>query len=107
MNPPRRRNSHSKRQGRGRSRRQAQDRAVKGGPAFWGDHSSLPEAVDRVTITPQPPAVVRSLGRPPLAGHDAVAGHYFDAVYERAVALATALAAAGGLLEPEHDEDER
>jgi hypothetical protein len=41
---------------------------------------------------------VRSLGDPPLAGQGAVAEHYLGAVLDRAAALATALAAAAGLL---------
>ena len=45
-----------------------------------------------------PTAVVRSLGPPPLPGHEAIAEHYFDVVYERAAMLANALAAAGGLI---------
>jgi hypothetical protein len=54
-----------------------------------------------VRITTDPAAVVRSLGRPPLSGHHNVAEHYFTAVYERAVTLASALAAAGDLVEPD------
>jgi hypothetical protein len=49
--------------------------------------------------------VVRSLGPPPLPGHETAAEHYFGAVYERAVALAGALAAAGGLLDTGEADD--
>ena len=42
--------------------------------------------------------VLRSLGDPPLAGQGAVAEHYMGAVVDRAAGLATALAAAAGLL---------
>ncbi|MFV0524402.1 MAG: hypothetical protein ACK5RL_07895 [Acidimicrobiales bacterium] len=52
-------------------------------------------------IAPEPSAVVRSLGRPPLSGHHNVAEHYFTAVYDRAVVLAGALATAGDLIEPD------
>ena len=52
----------------------------------------------RVSVTPDPTSTVRSLGKPPLSGREAAAEHYFEAVYQRAVAMAGALAAAGGLL---------
>ena len=54
-------------------------------------------------IAEDPAAVVRSLGSPPLSGHETVAEHYFDAVYERSVGLASALAAAADLLEDDLD----
>lgn len=53
----------------------------------------------RVRPTDAPDALVRSLGVPPLPGHELPAEHYFAAVYERSVALATALASAAGLLD--------
>jgi hypothetical protein len=71
------------------------------GPEFWGDAAKLPSAEGSVRIASDPSAVVRSLGRPPLQGHETIAAHYFDAVYDRAVTLASALAAAGNLIEPE------
>ncbi len=55
--------------------------------------------IPRISVTPDPTATVRSLGKPPLAGRETVAEHYFDAVYQRAVAMAGALAAAGNLLD--------
>jgi hypothetical protein len=51
-------------------------------------------------------ALVRSLGDPPLPGQGAVAEHYLAAVVERAAGLATALAAAAGLLAQPGDEDD-
>jgi predicted TIM-barrel enzyme len=45
--------------------------------------------------------VPRSLGQPPLPGHQAIAEHYLEAVYDRAVTTAGALAAAGGLIDPD------
>ena len=58
----------------------------------------------RVTVTTDPTSTVRSLGKPPLGGRETAAEHYFDAVYQRSVAMAAALAAAGGLLrEPDDD----
>jgi hypothetical protein len=50
-----------------------------------------------VEATADPTAMIRSLGPPPLAGHETVAEHYFAAVYEKAVGLAGALAVAAGL----------
>ncbi len=69
--------------------------------AFWGDADRLPEVRTDIRITEDPAAVPRSLGRPPLPGHEQIAEHYFTAVYDRAVATAGALAAAGGLIDPE------
>ncbi|MFV0257306.1 MAG: hypothetical protein ACK5PP_02495 [Acidimicrobiales bacterium] len=69
--------------------------------AFWGDPTRLPPGDQTVRIAPEPSAVVRSLGRPPLSGHHNVADHYFTAVYDRAVVLAGALATAGDLIEPD------
>ena len=58
----------------------------------------------RISVTPDPTSTVRSLGKPPLAGREAAAEHYFEAVYQRAVAMAGALAAAGGLLASDDEE---
>lgn len=68
---------------------------------FWGDKASLPQPAGHIRITEDPAAVVRSLGRPPLPGQEQVSEAYFTAVYARAVGLASALAAAGDLIEPE------
>lgn len=84
---------------RGRSDRK--DRSPEQTVGFWGDPSKLPRAPGGVRITDDADAAVRSLGPPPLAGHEDVAEHYLAAVYERAVTLAGALAAVGGLVEPE------
>jgi hypothetical protein len=51
--------------------------------------------------------VPRSLGQPPLPGREAVSEYYFATVYDRAVTLAGALAAAGGLISPEELAEER
>jgi len=51
-----------------------------------------------IVPTSEPRMVLRSLGDPPLAGQGAVAEHYMGAVVDRAAGLATALAAAAGLL---------
>ena len=68
---------------------------------YWGDSSRLPEPSSDIRITRDPSAVVRSLGRPPLPGQEHASEAYFTAVYGRAVGLASALAAAGDLIEPE------
>lgn len=68
---------------------------------FWGDKSQLPDPTGDIRITDDPTAVVRSLGRPPLPGQEHASDAYFTAVYGRAVGLASALAAAGDLIEPE------
>jgi hypothetical protein len=57
-----------------------------------------------VTPAADPGAIIRSLGSPPLPGQGAVAEHYLVAVVERAAGLATALAAAGGLLAEDDDD---
>lgn len=94
--------NRGRRRGRGRSRAQQ-------GAGFWGDAERLPTEQHELRITDAPAAVPRSLGRPPLPGHEAIAEHYFGVVYERAVSTATALAAAGGLLDTEalldHDDE--
>ncbi len=85
--------------GRARAREQAKGRQDPAG--FWGDPEALPHIRQDVRITDDPAAVPRSLGQPPLPGHESVAEHYFTVVYERAVATAGALAAAGGLIDLE------
>lgn len=76
--------------------------------AFWGDPDALPDIESFETSTPDPVAVVNSLGQPPLPGHGAASPHYFKLVYGRAAQLAAALAMAGGLddLTPELVEQE-
>jgi hypothetical protein len=55
-----------------------------------------------IAPAPDPTALLRSLGDPPMPGQGAVAEHYLAAVIERAAGLATALAAAAGqLAEPD------
>jgi len=68
----------------------------------------MPPVPDTVPITPasDPTALLRSIGAPPLRGRSDVAEAYLLAVAERAAGLATALAAAAGLLtEPAVDTD--
>jgi hypothetical protein len=54
--------------------------------------------------TPDPGALVRSLGPPPLAVDPAIAERHLTAVYEEAVRAATALAAVNGLLATDDPE---
>lgn len=95
----------------GRSRRNRGRNRTQPDPVeFWGDPAQLPETETGVHITDEPAAVPRSLGTPPLPGHEQIAANYFAVVYDRAVATAGALAAAGGLIDPsgltDDDEDE-
>ncbi len=88
--------------GRKRRNRKRRNRSnAKANAEFWGDRATLPEPRDDIRITDDPAAVVRSLGRPPLPGQEQASEAYFAAVYGRAVGLASALAAAGELIEPE------
>ena len=69
---------------------------------FWGPDDPPAPAPRPIDPTPDPGAVVRSLGAPPLAVEPAAAERHLTAVYEEAVRAATALAAVNGLLaEPE------
>ena len=93
---------NAKNQTNRRSGRRRKTRRPTTNPAeFWGSAETLPSEKLNVRIASDPSAVVRSLGRPPLSGHHNIAEHYFAAVYERAVSLAGALAAAGDLIEPD------
>ncbi len=87
--------------GRQSNRRRKSSRKKKVDPkVFWGDPEVLAEVPEHTAnITTNPSAVVLSLGRPPLSGQQNASEHYFTAVYDRAVNLAAALAAAGNLVE--------
>lgn len=84
---------------RGRKGRSPARHAAPERVDLWGEAAPEVPAVEPVRITADPAVVVRSLGRPPLAGHEVVAEHYLRAVYERSVGLARALAAVGELIE--------
>ena len=74
----------------------SRNRKSKVDPAkFWGDPTALPTPEQFETDSPEPLAIVHSLGRAPLPG--VVAEPYFAAVYDRAAGLATVLADAAGL----------
>ena len=88
---PRRRN-----QNRNRQQQQQQPRRTR--PVdMWRPVPPLPPA-ELVAPAPDPTALIRSLGDPPL--RFAEADHYLAAVVDRAANLAAALAASGGLLAP-------
>lgn len=70
---------------------------------LWQPVPALPDPVPIEPAT-DPRALLRSLGDPPLSGQGAVAEHYMGAVVDRAAGLATALAAAAGLLAEPVDE---
>jgi len=82
---------------------------------FWEGSASLEAPVAtsgsggpaqrKIRPSPDPGAVVRSLGPPPLALDPAIAGRHLEAVYEEAVRAATALAAVNGLLAEAEVED--
>ncbi len=72
---------------------------------FWGQRDPDAPPPPRIRPNPNPGALVRSLGPPPLAVDPAVAERHLTAVYEEAVRAATALAAANGLLELDDTSD--
>lgn len=82
-----------------RNRRRQDQRRRDQRTSFWGDPRRLPTPASDLEMTDDASAVARSLGPPPLPGHEAVAEHYFKVVYDRAVMTAGALAAAGGLID--------
>jgi hypothetical protein len=72
---------------------------------FWGSDEVAPTPQTKIRPTPDPGAIPRSLGNPPLAVSPATARRHLEAVYEEAVRAATALAAANGLLDTEYWEE--
>ncbi len=90
--------SKSSRKKRRRKNRQNQAKQIT---QFWGAPTDLPAPAETVRITKEPAAVIRSIGRPPLPGQETIAEHYFAAVYDRAVSLSSALAAAADLVDPD------
>jgi len=57
---------------------------------FWGTDEVEAEELELIRVAQVPTTMVRSLGPPPLPGHDQLAEHYFQAVYDKASGLATA-----------------
>lgn len=70
---------------------------------LWQPVPALPDP-SPIEPASDPRALIRSLGDPPLVGQGAVAEHYLGAVVDRAAGLATALAAAAGLLADPSDD---
>ncbi len=103
----RRSRSRSRKKGNTKPAQGGGRRSPKGGRAkqapaidpveFWGDPSLLPERDGLLTHAADVRAVINSLGRAPISGHETAAEHWFSLVYERAAFLAGALAVAGGL----------
>jgi hypothetical protein len=87
VNKPRR--SRNKRGGKGRGGAPKRD--------FWGQAEAEIEPPGLIRASVDPTAAVRSLGPAPLPGREVIAEHYFAAVYEKASALAVALAATAGV----------
>jgi hypothetical protein len=78
-------------------RRRSGSKAKPGGGDLWRPVPAVPVPAP-IELATRPSAMLRSLGDPPLQGQGQVAEHYLAAVVERAAGLASALAAAGGLL---------
>ena len=70
---------------------------------FWGQPSQSATETALIRPTPEPAALVRSLGPAPVALDPALVERHLTAVYEEAVRAATALAAANGLLAEDDD----
>ena len=89
-------------------RRKATNRSKSRRPGneaeFWGDTDAELDEVDRIHPADDPAAMVASLGPAPLPGRETIAEHYFKAIFDRAAALAVAVAASSDLLPPS-DED--
>lgn len=73
---------------------------------FWGTTSEEVGPVTAVRPLQDSTALIKSLGAPPLPGRETIAQYHFELVYQRAGALATALAAASNLLAPDDDAPE-
>ena len=95
MNRPQRSRSSNRRR-RSPSKKQAQS-------DLWKTPSELPD-VEAIEPPHEVGALLRSLGDPPMTGGTA-AGHYFNAVTERAAAVALALALSADLLVDPDDDD--
>ena len=94
---------------RGNANGSGNDRAARADTRpFWTSPPAEDDVIeiDPIRPVPEPGAMVRSLGPPPLFGGGGNAEHYFAAIYERAAMLAGALAAASGLLDLDTDRDD-
>lgn len=102
--PPQQPQQQPRKQGGGNRRRKGGGGQKPRPTDLWAPVPALPDPSPIVPTT-DPRVLLRSLGDPPLAGQGAVAEHYLGAVVDRAAALATALAAAAGLLVEPGDAD--
>ena len=88
-------------------RRKATNRSKSRRPGneaeFWGDADADID-IDVIQPADDPAAMVASLGPAPLPGRETIAEHYFKAIYDRAAALAVAVAASSDLLPPSDDD---
>lgn len=86
-------------------RRRGSGRRVDEGK-FWGEVEldPAPGRPERIRPTPDPAALVRSLGPPPLAVDRELAERHLVAAYEEAVKTASALAAANGILAADEED---
>ena len=88
-------------------RRKATNRSKSRRPGneaeFWGDADADID-IDDIQPADDPAAMVASLGPAPLPGRETIAEHYFKAIYDRAAALAVAVAASSDLLPPSDDD---
>ena len=80
---------------RGNQRRRPQSRRPTA-VDIWQTPKPLPD-IEPITVATEVGVVLRSLGDPPMRGGAAVA-HYFNAVVERAAAVAIALALSADVL---------
>ena len=71
---------------------------------FWGTEGSE-DVIDVIDPSDEPTALISSLGPPPLPGIGPDALYPLASVYDKAAALAKAVAAASGLL-PADEPDE-
>ena len=77
----------------------------RGARDFWGGESAEDNTAVIIRPSDDPTVMIRSLGPPPLPGGETLAEHQFVVTYQKAAALAIALAAASGLLDTgEHDD---
>ena len=65
---------------------------------FWGPDALADERDTVITPSNHPTAMIESLGPPPFPGGQ-IAQLHFEVVYQRAAALAVALAASAGLVD--------
>jgi hypothetical protein len=89
---------------RRRKGHQQKQQAAPAARDFWGTPAAEHAPVSAVRPLQDPTALIKSLGAPPLPGRETIAQYHFELVYQRASALATALAAASNLLALDEDE---